>query len=243
MLFEKVFIINLKRRTDRRQRMMARIAQANLPCPVAFFDAVDAMDLPNDFEYQPYANWKDPSSTNEWYNRPLKLGEIACSLSHYQVWQQMKREQISRALILEDDAAFADNFWARCQVLQQEVPADFELLYFYRFRLPLTKDTKISENVVIPGFSHCTVAYVITLDAVDKMLKSIFIMNLIPIDEFLPCLYAEEARADVKALFDIRLKTYAAYPDLVAQDDKQQMGSDTEASAFFQEGHTNDAHS
>lgn len=236
MLFEKVFIINLKRRTDRRQNMIERIGRAGLRCPVEFVEAVDAKELPPDpgDAYRPYLQWEDPGSDNEWYQRPLKMGEIGCSLSHYRVWQQIQREKIERALILEDDAILSENFLSQCQLLHKEIPADWELLYLYRFRLPITLDQNISERVVIPGFSHCTVAYVVQRNAVEKMIESGFLHNLVPIDEFLPCLYSEEARADIKTLFRLRLKTYASNPDLVLQDDKQEMGSDTEASAFLE---------
>ncbi len=50
-------------------------------------------------------NGKDPYS-----GRPLNMGEIGCFMSHYHIWQEMVEKNVTRALILEDDARFALHF-------------------------------------------------------------------------------------------------------------------------------------
>jgi len=58
--------------------------------------------------------------------------------------------------------------------------------------------------------------------------------NLLPVDELLPALYDDDVREKLKQLFGAtRLHAYAARQKLIEQDDKQHMGSDTEATELF----------
>lgn len=68
------------------------------------------------------------------------------------------------------------------------------------------------------------------------MLSSRLEDALIPVDEFLPALYLDHPRADVRRRYPRRLHAYAFEPPLVADLPYEEAGSDTEASEFAQPG-------
>ena len=96
----KVFIINLKESTDRRQSMIEEMKKTNLQ--YEFFDAVNGKDIKNieDVYDHNYAVTKVGS--------PLNLGEIGCCMSHLLIYKKMIDENIGRALILEDDIIISE---------------------------------------------------------------------------------------------------------------------------------------
>ena len=90
----QVLIINLDRSTDRLAFQHAQMAALGLS--YTRIPAVNAQDLTID-EADPY--W------NRW-ERPMRLSEKACFLSHRAVWTQISLSD-KPALVLEDDAVLA----------------------------------------------------------------------------------------------------------------------------------------
>src|SRR5262245_53333929 len=45
-----------------------------------------------------------------WWSRPLKKGEIGCSISHWRCWKDALERNVSIALFLEDDVLFIDGY-------------------------------------------------------------------------------------------------------------------------------------
>lgn len=88
------------------------------------------------------------------------------------------------------------------------------------------------DGVVVPGYSHCTFGYVLSLPGVQAVLAAGLDRALIPVDEFLPALYIPHPRPDVRALFPPRLRALAFDPGVVTQRRKDDAGSDTEDSDF-----------
>jgi collagen beta-1,O-galactosyltransferase len=56
------------------------------------------------------------------------------------------------------------------------------------------------------------------------------------VDEFLPALYMDHPREDVRRRYTKRLRAYAFEPPLVSQLPKDEAGSDTEASDWVTAG-------
>ena len=128
---EKIFVINLKSRPDRKLRMQQLLSSLfdalDMKIKVTFFPAIDARNITKNYlktrGFRLFENWVIPKGakipyykrglfTREWahalnylYKRGFLKGEIACALSHYFVWKKIKKEKIKRALILEDDSA------------------------------------------------------------------------------------------------------------------------------------------
>ncbi|WKB54325.1 glycosyltransferase family 25 protein [Eleftheria terrae] len=84
-----IFIISLRRSTERRRAMQDRLHAAGLEGE--FFDAVDGRVL-------------DRAASPELAGAAaLSNGEVACYLSHLGVWQRVAERGLSHALVLEDD--------------------------------------------------------------------------------------------------------------------------------------------
>lgn len=97
-----VYVINLDRSAERLRRITAELQAAGLTFQRV--QAVEAASLPPDVpEYDHMANGAR-------YLAPLSRGEIACVLSHREVWRLMAAQpEQSAAVVLEDDARLAGN--------------------------------------------------------------------------------------------------------------------------------------
>lgn len=177
--------------------------------------------------------WKIDSK-NPWWNRPLKKGEISCSINHWLCWNHAIETAENMFLILEDDVYFVDEFMAQLeQGLKRLNSYDPKWELLYLGRVPLENDAYVIGGIVRPGYSHCTFAYMLTRSGVKKVLDAEFEKALIPVDEFLPAMYIDHPREDVRRRFPKRLSTYAFEPAIVFQLPKNIAGSDTEESDFI----------
>jgi GR25 family glycosyltransferase involved in LPS biosynthesis len=231
------YVVNLKRRRDRREWMEGIIPPE---LPVTFtsdwdesFDGQD-LDLARlQAEGRGLFPWRIESD-NPWWSRPLKLGEIGCTLAHLACWQHAAAAgEQPFVLVLEDDAALASGFLAALLAGLRRLAdhrCTFDLLYLGRYALE--PDRPAVTGFVSPGYSHCTYGYLLTRAALEAVLATRLDQAIIPVDEFLPALYIEHPRADVRARFPRQLTALAFAPPLVRQLPKQQAGSDTEDSAF-----------
>jgi glycosyl transferase, family 25 len=231
----KAYVVNLRRRGDRRARM-ERILPATWD--VQFTSDWDGpMDGqvidPEDLRGFGLYPW-EIASDNPWWSRPLKLGEIGCAISHWMCWQKAAADGANPALILEDDVVLLDHFAPRLgSRLAQLSAADprWDLLYLGRWALD-HDDRAVAEGIVRPGYSYCTFGYMLSPPGLRAMLDCGFERALIPVDELIPALYMDHPRQDIRALYPPRLNAYALEPPLVTQLPKGEAGSDTEASAF-----------
>jgi len=231
----KCYIINLKRRADRRCRMEKDLPPFLHSEFTTFWeDSLDSVDI-NEVTLRNFGlfPWKIDSD-NKWWNRPLKKGEVGCSISHWLCWGRAINTNYDYFLILEDDVFFSAIFeealnWS-IQQLNINDPS-WDLLYLGR--VPLEKDKNFIDGIVRPGYSHCTFAYVLTLPGIQKLISAEFEKSLIPVDEFLPAMYIDHPREDVRKRYPRKLSAYALSKDIVFQLPKSLAGSDTEDSDFI----------
>jgi len=172
-----VFVISLARATERRtavERHLRRLA-------VAFerFEAVDgrALDLPDTLRVHPECG--------------IPPGQIACCLSHFEVYERIVAERIPVACVMEDDGRLRRS---SVRLLRQGCASlDFDVCL-------LDSDDRNNQGVVCfdpdsavrlaPGTRaytlsdgpHCLHAYLITAAAAEKRLKYAF-----PIREAIDC--------------------------------------------------------
>ncbi|WP_329243039.1 glycosyltransferase family 25 protein [Actinoallomurus sp. NBC_01490] len=230
----QTYVVNLRRRTDRRERMRQILpAQLNATYTCEWNGPFDGRSLSlahlDRRGYQLFP-WRIPSA-NPWWNRPLKLGEVGCSLSHLACWRQAATRSEPYTLVLEDDAVFAPDFLENLlRGLDLLNPHGFDLLYLGRY--PLEPDRAVLPGFVAPGYSHCTFGYLLTRRAVRELLAAELERAIIPADEFLPAMYTPHPRPDIRTRFPPRLTALAFDPPLVRQLPKDVAGSDTENSAF-----------
>lgn len=94
----KIFVINLKRASDRLNAISERLKQLNLP-----FERVEAADAEtlSDEEISKYYS-ADLNKVR--MTRYMTKGEIACYISHIYCWQKIVSERLDFAITIEDDA-------------------------------------------------------------------------------------------------------------------------------------------
>ena len=81
-----------------------------------------------------------------------------------------------------------------------------------------------------PGYSYCSYAYVLTRTAVESVVATRYNQALIPVDEFLPSLYMDHPREEVRRRYPKQLSAYAMQPPLVTDLPRNVWGTDTEDS-------------
>lgn len=228
------YVVNLRRRSDRRDRIAATLPpQLSVTFTSDWCGPFDGRDLTLPrlarAGYQLFP-WRIDSS-NPWWSRPLKYGEIGCTLSHLHCWQDIVRREVAVAAILEDDALLAPDFLHRLIKGLTAASGRFDMLYLGR--LPQEPDRSHDSDFLVPGYSHCTYGYLLTLRAARLLLTAGLGRALIPVDEFLPAMYLDHPRTDVQTRFPPRLRALAFDPPLVQQLPKHVAGSDTEDTDFM----------
>ncbi|KAG7265107.1 hypothetical protein CRUP_020064, partial [Coryphaenoides rupestris] len=189
---EAVFLINLKRRADRRERMLRTLYEQELTCKV--ISAVDGEALnTSDIEamgIQMLPGYKDP-----YHGRSLTRGDLGCFLSHYNIWKEIVERGLEASLVLEDDLRFQVFFKQRLRSLLYEVSAhrlDWDLIYIGRKRMQVERpemSVPYIYNLVEADYSYWTLGYMMSLQGARKLLRAEPLSKMLPVDEFLPIMY------------------------------------------------------
>jgi hypothetical protein len=146
--FDKSYCINLDRRPDRWEENC--LPQFNkLGLEVERFSATDGqlLDLNHDKPYK---------------------GELAGSMSHLNAIKKAKEEGIDKLFLLEDDVVFADNVNDSFSKLINNVPKDWDILFFGGNHIGGFQP--ISQGVVKLGRSYAIHACGISSKAYDIMI-------------------------------------------------------------------------
>lgn len=227
------YVVNLPRRSDRRSAIEAALpAGLSVTFTSDWSGPFDGQQLTlNQLTHAGYGlfPWLT-DSPNPWWSRPLKYGEIGCTISHLSCWQEIVRKGSQVAVILEDDAVLAPGFLPRLMEGLSTALRHCDLVYLGR--VPQEPDRGYLNGFVVPGYSHCTYGYLLTQHAAQQLIHAGLEDALIPVDEFLPAMYLDHPRPDVRCLFPPRLRALAFDPPLVSQLPKHLAGSDTEDSEF-----------
>ena len=212
----KAFVLNLKRRKDRKKNVRAQLPGYFEPYFTSDWDGpMDGEQLTDEILAQHGLSlfpW-ELQSDNRWWNRPMSKGEIGCAVSHWLCWQKASTFNDPHYVFLEDDVrlgpTFVDDFPAVVSKLSA-LDAEWDLLFLGR--RPLETDEERIGDFIKPGFSYGTHAYMLSHAAVGKLLATRFPEDLIPADEFLPAMYLDHPRPDVRSPYPKRLRAYAADP-------------------------------
>ena len=175
----KIFVINLKSATEKRETMKNTLNQYTND--YIFFDAINGKELKNS-EYKINLNWMNPYD-----NTHTTYGEVGCTLSHYTLWKKMVDENIEQALILEDDIVINNPDFIS---IIEKIPINmYDLIYVGRKKMTDIKEEQaidIHSSLVKPTFSYWGCAYVLTLSGAKKLCHSDYLNNLIINDEYMP---------------------------------------------------------
>jgi glycosyl transferase family 25 len=190
--FDKIFVVSVPRFTERHKHVEKHLEGLTYD----FFWGADKMKL----DYNTYDEQKAKQLQRQ--GKALNLGEIACSLSHRMVYEEMVKHNWQKVLILEDDILPLYNNLTQLSAALNELPANWELVYlgylkhenvtaalkrkqiWYKIltRFGLMKWTYKMVNNLLPkpysphlkkaGFHDCTHAYAVTLQAAKKLLAA-----------------------------------------------------------------------
>ncbi|XP_057652350.1 glycosyltransferase 25 family member [Diorhabda carinulata] len=213
--FDKIFMINLLRRPERRKRMNACFDEIGIQ--VDILNAVDGKALNESFleklKFMP--EFSDP-----YHKRPMKLGEIGCFLSHLNIWREIVAENYQTTLVLEDDIRFEPFFRHKVQNVMAEVRKlpDWDLVYFGRKRLQESEEPWVEGTnfLVHAGYSYWTLGYVLSFKGAKKLLEADPLTRLVPVDEYLPILFDKHPQESWKGHYPRRdLVAFSAAPLLI----------------------------
>ncbi|XP_017379874.1 procollagen galactosyltransferase 2 isoform X3 [Cebus imitator] len=219
MGFDEIFMINLKRRKDRRDRMLRTLYEQEIE--VKIVEAVDGKALNTSqlksLNIEMLPGYRDPYSS-----RPLTRGEIGCFLSHYSVWKEVIDRELEKTLVIEDDVRFEHQFKKKLMKLMDDIDQaqlDWELIYIGRKRMQVKEPEKVVpnvENLVEADYSYWTLGYAISLEGAQKLVGANPFGKMLPVDEFLPIMYNKHPVAEYKEHYESRdLKAFSAEPLLI----------------------------
>uniref|UniRef100_A0A672I0X4 procollagen galactosyltransferase n=1 Tax=Salarias fasciatus TaxID=181472 RepID=A0A672I0X4_SALFA len=215
----QVFMINLARRADRRERMLRTLYEQELSCKVV--PAVDGKAL-NKSEIEAMGIKMLPGYKDPYHGRPLTKGELGCFLSHYNIWKEIADRGLQTSLVIEDDLRFEVFFRRRLQALLLEVTThklDWDLIYIGRKRMQVDHPERSLPNIhnlVEADYSYWTLGYMLSLRGARKLLRAKPLTKMLPVDEFLPVMYDKHPVSEYMDHFQRRdLRAFSAEPLLV----------------------------
>jgi glycosyl transferase family 25 len=172
-----IFIINLTRDKERWASIRNFMVRAGLPyCRFSAIDGKRKLSLIRSVIRRDFINTK--------IGRPLTTGEICCTLSHMSILRRMVRQNIDRAVILEDDAEFSDSFLefyrtelphylARCDVVKLE-----GIFYDHTSRTgPIISSGKFTKLIVPLNPTLGSAGYAVNLHGAKALLSRLSILD------------------------------------------------------------------
>ena len=228
MKIDVIYVINLKKDTEKLKRIKKRLKDADLLKKTIVFEAIYGKELDKSFyqenNIQIYNDWRDPNSS-----RPITKGEIGCALSHYFIWQKIVEEKQDNVLIIEDDADFNQNLESFVEKL--DVPRNYDLLYFGRKNFD-NNEEQCNKDIVKPNFSYWTVGYMLSYIGARKLMESGYDQKIIPVDEFLPIMYE---KSNILKYQNNNFMAYATKEKIIKPEPNAFETSETEKSEFYTE--------
>ncbi|KAM9762402.1 procollagen galactosyltransferase 2 [Menidia menidia] len=219
MGFDEVFLINLKRRLDRRTRMLKTMAALGLQSTLV--EAVDGKAL-NSSQLQALGIEMIPGYKDPYSGRVLTRGEIGCFLSHHSIWKKVIEQGLQKVLLLEDDVRFEPRFKRRLQAIMDDierVQLDWDLIYVGRKRMQVQQPEQSVEgvnNLVEADYSYWTLAYALSQRGAKKLLDAQPFSKMLPVDEFLPIMFNKHPNVQYMSHFPRRdLRAFSVEPLLI----------------------------
>lgn len=199
MNIDKIFIINLSHRTDRKKIMINEMEKQNIS-NYEFFNAIKpSINEVNEWNLN-YCNYvKKSVHPNKFDN--YRIGCLGCMKSHIEVIKMALERNYDNILILEDDTEFIDDFHKLFKYSNQ-INNEYDMLYLsgshLGSRLP------VSNNIQKINGTLTTGSYLIKKYAMNYLIKNINSYEK-EIDKF----YCEKIQPE--------LICYTVYPHITKQ--------------------------
>ena len=183
MNIDKIFIINLEYRTDRKELMIKELKKYNIS-NYEFFKAVrpsmqDIMEWNNN--YCEHVKKYFPNSDKFLY---YQIGQLGCLKSHVEVCKLAIERNYKNILILEDDTEFIHNLDILYKFSSQ-INNNYDMLYLCGSHNGPRE--RITENIVKIKGTNTTGSYLITQNAMKYLLE-----NIISYSKEIDVFYAQE---------------------------------------------------
>jgi collagen beta-1,O-galactosyltransferase len=215
--FDNIYIINLLRRKERRDRMTKSLEILGLKAE--FWAASDGKELTTETLDKMGISFL-PEYLDPYHKRPTTMGEVGCFLSHYYIWKDMIDRNFSRVIILEDDVRFGRSFKSQVKTALRQLNLDdgsVDLIYLGRKKQSTKQEVFRSENFVEPEYSYWTIGYILTRSGAEKLIQADPLSKLLPVDEFLPIMYNQHPSKEWKQYFPVRNLKALSFNPLVLQ--------------------------
>ncbi|RIB08464.1 glycosyltransferase family 25 protein [Gigaspora rosea] len=157
--FNHIYIIHLKNRIDRRERLEEISSYLGL-----------------DFDYFPAISKNDKQILSRYGSADMNLQQKACYLSHYFLYKQIIDKGYNSVLILEDDADFELNITAVIADIYRDLPASWDMLYLghcFEGIGELVGKSSPVHRLHKSMFPMCTHAYAVSYSGVRKLIDLI----------------------------------------------------------------------
>lgn len=208
---DKVYVISLDRTPERLRFIKQQLARFGVK--FEHFHAVDGKSMKvigrngNELNKKrkghtyliKYPKYKGAEFHFFFSENDLTPGECGCFLSHRAVWQEIVKQNIKRAIILEDDVILFDNFKESLSEITPNIPKNTDIFFLdIGMNKPFAKKTYfVSAGFWLSGFLNTsspyfaklkksrrvwgTHAYCISFESAKKLLKLTEFTN-VPID-------------------------------------------------------------
>jgi len=227
------FIINLKRCSEKRERIIERMK--DFPeINYQIFDAIDGQTLTQEYmdqhNYKTLDQWTDP-----FHNRKTTKGEIGCTLSHYAVYQMALHSKYDITFVLEDDAEFSGNFIEKLKTTINRLNGiDWDMCYLGRKKMnPDESELPIKEGLLYPSYSYWSIGYLINKKFCNNIIQSNLLTNIIAIDEYLPLVGDISIHNQYRKYYDNTIKIVSVVDNIVYPEKEAFKTSDTEISTYL----------
>ncbi|XP_074596200.1 procollagen galactosyltransferase 2-like [Brevipalpus obovatus] len=189
----EIYIINSKRRPQRLNRMMKALNLLGVDAKVS--PAVDGRELSKDYLIENNIALMGDCLDSD-AKMPMKIGEVGCFLSHYQIWQEVVERNYSRVIIFEHDVRFEREFrtkWMKhLEHLEGYISSGGKVDFVYLGRMVLVNRTEEKapvEGFVFSEYSYWGIGYMLTPTGAQKLIDALPLQKMIAVDEYIPILY------------------------------------------------------
>ena len=196
--FDKILVVSVPRFTDRHERVKQSLSGVDFD----FFWGADKLKLNYEDAKADGTYDEAKAQKSQRQGKVLNLGEIACSLSHRNLYEAMIANNWQKVLVLEDDVVPLIEAISELPAALNELPDNWELVYLgYLKHEKITAGLKakqffykilsamglmawtyqmvgnllpkpFSKHLKKAGFHDCTHAYAVTLSGARKLLAA-----------------------------------------------------------------------
>ena len=170
MNIDKIFIINLQERTDRKKQIIDEMNKQNIhESNYEIFNGIrPTLDEVNKWNMNYCYHVKNSVHPHRFIN--YRIGCLGCLKSHVEIIKIALSRGYKNILILEDDTEFIDNF-DKLFEYAKEINNTYDMLYLAGSHLGTKKYVSNNVNKVIG--THTTGSYCITEKAMKYILNNI----------------------------------------------------------------------